>query len=180
MEKVVVLNLRDLEDGIPALTKALGEVHAEAAAVCLEHNQHRVPVRLHLRKLNDPRYALRWKTVTDAMRRAYNDLERATELGACGIAILLVRGVTGLTAIQASKKGGGFDYWLGPDNGDDQLVFQNATRLEVSGILSGTESQFRTRVKQKLKQTEASDDTGLQAYAVVVEFGKPQAEVAER
>jgi hypothetical protein len=53
MEEVVVLDLRDLEAGIPALTQALGQVQAEAAAVCLEYAQHRVPVRLHVRKIND-------------------------------------------------------------------------------------------------------------------------------
>ena len=114
------------------------------------------------------------------MRRAYEDLERATELGAYGVAILLVKDQTGLTAIRQSRKGTGFDYWLGPDGADDQLVFQNAARLEVSGILSGTDSQFLTRVKQKLKQTEASDNSGLPAYACVVEFSRPQAEVATK
>ena len=114
------------------------------------------------------------------MRRAYEDLERATELGAYGVAILLIRDQTGLTAIRQSRKGTGFDYWLGPDGADDQLVFQDAARLEVSGILSGTDSQFLTRVKQKLKQTEASDSTGLTAYACVVEFSRPQAEMATK
>ena len=69
---------------------------------------------------------------------------------------------------------------VGPDDGEEALPFQSSARLEVSGILNGTESQFATRVKQKLKQTEVSDRTKLTAYAVVVEFGQPQAEVGER
>jgi len=180
MEAVFILDLRDLESGIPALTEALGRVHSEAAAVCLDDRGHREPVKLQLRKIDEPRFVLQWPDVTDTMRRAYNDLQRATELGACGVALLLVRGLTGLTAIRASRKGTGFDYWLGGNDDNDELVFQDAARLEVSGILCGTDSQFLTRVKQKLKQTEASDETGLRAYAVVVEFGKPRAEVAER
>jgi hypothetical protein len=168
MENTVVLDLRELESGIPALTQALGRVHAEAAAVCLENQGHQEPVRLAVRKIDTPQYDLRWPALTDTMRRAYEDLERATELGAYGVAILLIRDQTGLTAIRQSRKGTGFDYWLGPDGTDDQLVFQNKARLEVSGILSGTDSQFLTRVKQKLKQTEASDNSGLPAYACVV------------
>ena len=180
MESTVVLDLRELESGIPALTQALGRVHAEAAAVCLENQGHQEPVRLTVRKIDTPQYDLRWPALTDTMRRAYEDMERATELGAYGVAILLIRDQTGLTAIRQSRKGTGFDYWLGPDGADDQLVFQDAARLEVSGILSGTDSQFLTRVKQKLKQTEASDSTGLTAYACVVEFSRPQAEMATK
>lgn len=177
---IVVLDLRDLEQGIPALTEALGRVHAEAAAICLEDRSHRETVQLIVRKVDDGQFFLRWPDITDVMRRAYNDLELATELGAYGVAILLVRDLTGLTVIRQSRKGTGFDYWLGKDDEANTLAFQDTARLEVSGILSGTESQFTTRLKQKLKQTEASDETRLPAYAVVVEFGRPQAEVAKR
>jgi len=180
VETIVVLDLRELEHGIPALTEALGRVHAESAAVCLEDQGHVEPVALHIRRIDEPHYSLQWPNVSEQMRRAYHDLQCATELGACGVALLLVRSVTGLTAIQASRKGTGFDYWLGPDGDGDSLVFDNAARLEVSGLLSGTDSQFATRLKQKLRQTETSDETRLRAYAVVVEFGRPQAEVAER
>ena len=180
METLVVLDLRSLESGMPALTPALGRVHAEAAAACLDNQGHREPVALSVRRIDGPGFILRWPELTETMRRAYNDLERATELGAYGIAIMLIKEQTGLAVVWQSKKGTGFDYWLGPVEAEDQLVFQNSARLEVSGILSGTESQFLTRVKQKLKQTTASDETGLPAYAVVVEFGCPQAEVAKR
>jgi len=176
----VTLDLRDLVSGVPALTKALGEVHSEAASVCLANQAHHEPAVLIVRKVERPEYTLRWPHVTETMRRAYNDLERATELGAYGIALLLVRQRTGLRAIRQSRKGTGFDYWLGPEGTGDQLLFQGAARLEVSGILSGTESQFATRMKQKLKQPEAADSSGLPAYACVVEFGRPQAEVAQR
>ncbi len=180
MAEVVTLDLQNLSTGIPALTSAMGTVLAEAAAVCLDDRGHPIPVQLHLRKIDEPQYMLSCPAVTEAMRRTHNDLEKATENGAYGIAILLIRRLRGLTAIQQSKKGTGFDYWLGPDDGEEVLPFQNSARLEVSGILNGTASQFATRVTQKLKQTEASDDTKLTAYAIVVEFGRPQAEVGER
>lgn len=153
---------------------------AEAAAVCLDEQGHREPVPFVVRRIDEPEYVLRWLQATDAMRRAHNELDRAAELGAYGIAILLVRHRTGLLAVEQSRKGTGFDYWLGPPRSDDQLPFQNAARLEVSGIRSGTDSQFASRVKQKLKQTKVSDSTGLPAYVCIVEFGRPQAEVTRR
>jgi hypothetical protein len=180
MDAVVILDLNELESGIPALTQALGRVYAEAAAVCLDNQGHQEPVALSVRRIDRPGYILRWPQLTETMRRAYHDLERATELGAYGVAILLVRATTGLTAVWQSRKGTGFDYWLGPNGTEDRLVFQESTRLEVSGILCGTESQFLTRLRQKLGQMEASDATGVRGYAVVVEFGRPQAEVAMR
>ncbi|MBI3467476.1 MAG: hypothetical protein HY000_31085 [Planctomycetes bacterium] len=177
----VVLDLHKLGEGVPALTPALGQVHAECAAVCLEHQGHLESVELHVRKSPEANYELSMPRVTDEMRRAHHDLQRATEFGACGVALLLAREVTGLTAIQQSRKGTGFDYWLGPaDQPRDLLVFQNSARLEVSGILEGTDKQIIARLKQKLRQSEPSDATRLPAYAVVVEFGRPQAELAKR
>lgn len=176
-----VLDLNQLREGIPALTRALGEVHAECAAVCLDENGHGEVVSLHVRDHTGVQFELTRSLVTETMRRAHYDKQKATELGACGVALLLTRELTGLTAIQQSRKGPGFDYWLGPEPPSaDALPFQHSARLEVSGILNGTESQFRARVKKKLAQSEPSDDTGFPAIAAVVEFGKPQAEVKQR
>lgn len=179
--RTTVLDLNQLGEGIPALTRALGEVHAECAAVCLEKEGHGETVPLRVREHSGNSFELTRPNVTDAMRRAHFDMQRATELGACGVALLLTRELTGLTAIQQSRKGTGFDYWLGPETSSaSALPFENSARLEVSGILSGTDSQFKTRVKQKLNQSEPSDSTGLPAIAAVVEFGQPQAQVKQR
>lgn len=172
------LDLSELESGMPALTSAMGAVLKEAAAVCLSDNGHTVPVTLH-RKRPTEALVLQWSPATAVMKRTYNDMQRTTELGACGIAILVVCKESGLTVIEQSKKGTGFDYWLGADD-DESLPFDKKARLEVSGILKGTNSQFDYRVKQKLEQTEVSDHTRLEAYAVVVEFGEPIIQVGKR
>lgn len=78
---------------------------------------------------------------------------------------------------QRSRKGTGFDYWLG-DEAD--MPFQNKARLEVSGIRNGDQKIIKARVREKLTQTEVSDKTRLPAYVVVVEFGRPVAEVRQR
>ncbi len=60
------------------------------------------------------------------------------------------------------------------------MLFQNKARLEISGIRHGNQNSVKTRVREKLKQTEISDETELPAYVVVVEFGLPVAEVRQR
>ena len=180
-DRKIVLDLNQLRVGIPALTRALGEVHAECAAVCLEEKGHGETMPLHVREHSGDRFELTRPAVTESMRRAHFDKQKATELGACGVALLLTRELTGLTAIQQSRKGTGFDYWLGPESAPpDALPFEHSARLEVSGILSGTDSQFKTRVKKKLVQSKPSDSTRLPAIAAVVEFGRPQAQVKQR
>ncbi|MBW4623103.1 MAG: hypothetical protein KME17_27560 [Cyanosarcina radialis HA8281-LM2] len=62
---------------------------------------------------------------------------------------------------------------LGSQDSTVTLPFQRMARLEVSGIRQGNRSQINARVKQKTKQTRASDAQGLPAYIIVVEFSRP-------
>jgi hypothetical protein len=115
------------------------------------------------------------------MRCSWNDKEEATEFGACAIAILVILDLTDYTVISRAAKGGGFDYWLGKEENDEELPsYQNKARLEVSGILRGNDSDIQSRVRKKLKQVEPSDDTTLPAYIVVVEFSKPLSLVVKK
>lgn len=111
------------------------------------------------------------------MRLSHNDLQDATEFGACGVAILTMCEITGWTIIEKSAKGTGFDYWLGAT--DENRVFHKKARLEVSGILRGDESIVDGRMRQKIVQTYISDGE-YPAYIVVVEFGSPLAKVVQR
>ena len=119
-----------------------------------------------------------WDSTTEQMRRCWADLEVATEHGAYGIAALLIPVLTNLTIVQRSRKGTGFDFWLGPMSADE-VLFQKKARLEVSGIRKGSESQIKARLRQKKEQTKRSDGV-LQAYIVIVEFGEPQSRVVRR
>jgi hypothetical protein len=85
-----------------------------------------------------------------------------------------VKELTGKLVIERSKKGPGFDYWLGEN--DDDLLFAGKARLEVSGILSGSPTQIETRVRQKKAQVKPSDNLAP-GYVAVVEFGNPTAHV---
>lgn len=118
-----------------------------------------------------------WPRTNDQARREWADPEEATEHGAVGIAILLVDRLTDYHIVQRSFKGTGFDYWLGPKN---SRAFQGTARLEVSGIRSGEKAEVEKRVSQKCAQTKRSDNLGLPAFVVIVEFGTPVAVVVKR
>lgn len=174
-----MLNLAELSQGLPAITAAFGQYLAEAGAVCLEaqgHSQDSI-LAVHGHGEHIVKYTLRWPPVTEQMRRCLNDPEVATEHGAIGIAILLVKKLIGYSVLQRSRKGTGFDYWLGDNTA---IPFQNMARLEISGIRTGNEAAVSGRIQQKLKQTNPSDLTGLPAYIVVIEFSLPLANVRHK
>ena len=155
----------------------MGQVMAECASVCLEDQGHGDSVVLSVDGSYRASYRVQRLAITDQMQSTHRDMQEATEWGACGIALLLVRNLTPYTVVERAWKGGGFDYWLG--NKDDPL-YQKRARLEVSGILAGDESAISTRIKQKLIQSDPSDDTNTEAYAVVVEFSRPKARVQKK
>jgi DICT domain-containing protein len=135
--------------------------------------------------------------VTTEALRSWNDEDEATEQGAAGIATLLANLELCLEVILRSRKRTGFDYWLGDrrietlseaEQGataglaelllDDHLVVR--ARMEVSGIRNGNDRRITARVKEKLDQVTASDYLQIPAYVVVVEFGRPIAEVRRK
>jgi len=171
----VALDLASIRNGIPALTPVLGGALAEAAAVCLASRGHdeicNVEVRWqsHMRRCTLLRFL-----VTESMRRAYRDMQEATELGASAIAILVIRELTEYTAVERSVKGTGFDYWLGVQaaaNSNSEPL-EHKARLEVSGILHGNQELVELRVREKVRQTRRTAG-GYPAFIVVVEFGLP-------
>jgi hypothetical protein len=122
------INFASLGQGMPGLTPANGTTLAEAAAVCLEDRDHRTGVQLRLAGMKKDTFMLEWSAVDEQQKRCYKDMQEATERGACGVAILMVKELTGHVVVERSRKGPGFDYWLGED---DDLLFTGKARLEV-------------------------------------------------
>lgn len=179
MSELPTLDLSTLGEppGSPALSVAKGQSLAEAAAVCLEDHKHAQGVVLHVQGDAERQFVLFWPVVTPQVQRTYADLQDATTDGACAVAFLVVRELSGFTVIHQARKGGGFDYWLGSRVED---MFQNATRLEVSGILSGDDASIRRRIREKRIQPERSDDLGFPAIVCVVEFSRPTIHFVKR
>lgn len=175
-----VLDLARLAAGVHRLSSAWGTVLAEAARVCLGDQQHPSPVELEVDGSFDEPFALRWEPATDELRRTHGDAEVATEHGAYGVALLVLPALTGLTVVERSRKGTGFDFWLGDSDGDDMLPFQHKARLEVSGLRRGDHAMVVERTRRKLLQVQRSDSMAVPAYVAVVEFGAPRARVVKR
>lgn len=179
MNKPQELVLTKLGEGLPTITPSFGATLAEACAVCLEEQGHLQGVELTVNGDFDTTFKLYWQPVTQQMLRCWNDEEFTTEQAAYGIAFMLVRQLTELTVIERSRKGTGFDYWLGSEDTTSEFPFQNKVRLEVSGIRKADDRRVRARVKQKIDQTNPSDGT-FPAYIIVVEFSKPLSFIVEK
>jgi hypothetical protein len=175
---MTVLDLDALRTGAPGMTPDFGGCLAEAASVCLEDQQHSSGTRLTVDGDQNSAFELQWGTTTDQMRRCWADEQITTEHGAYGIATLLVHTIKGLVVAERSRKGTGFDFWLGT-SADAAALFQDKARLEVSGIRNGSEALIAGRVREKAVQTTRSDGR-LAAIIVVVEFGTPRSRMIER
>jgi hypothetical protein len=177
----ITISLAELRHPMPALTESGGGVMAEAASVCLAHCGHGISVKMEVYRGADSPSAITCTidrlVVTETLMRAYDDLQDATEDGAYGVAIMLLKRLEGYSVVKRARKRTGFDYWLG-NEGD--LSFQNRARLEVSGILTGDLSTARARLAQKLKQTIPTDYTQLPAYVVVVGYWHPASWVVKK
>ncbi len=171
------LTLTELAKGLPGITPAFGQTLAEAGAVCFEDQNHPNGVELKVDGTFQAKYQVLWQQVTEQLIRCYNDEESTTELGAYGVAFLLILDLTDYTIIKRSRRGTGFDYWLGKAQDNEELPFQNKERLEISGIRSGDNSRIKARVNEKLKQVQPSNATALPALIVVVEFSTPLSRV---
>ena len=158
---------------MPGLTPASGSVLAEAAAVCLENQRHLPGVTIEVEGDKSHACKLAWRLASDQQRRSHRDPRTATELGACGVAILMIHSMTGDVVVERSWIGSGFDYWLGAD---DEVFFQRNARLEVSGIRRGRRHDVVARARKKIRQVE-NVASSLPVYIAVIEFSMPLARI---
>ena len=165
------LSVLPLNPGNSALLESLAGYMGACAAVCLDRGRHQSGVPMAVEGDYNATFRLTWESLTEKHRRSCADLQEATEYGAYGLAILVVRETTGKTFVQRSAKGPGFDFWIG-DEEDSELPFQGLVRLEVSGILSGDGRDIKSRARVKRTQVGPSDDLGP-SYIAIVEFGRP-------
>jgi hypothetical protein len=172
------LILAKLDEGMPGVSRRIGQRLAEASAFCFNHQQHQPGVELQVQGLTCTSMRVYWEhEITEQIINAWDDHQEATEAGATGIAFLIILELTEFTVIRRARKGTGFDYWLGYK--DAEILFQDSARLEISGILRGSANEIRARVNKKKKQTHPTDGT-LPAYIVVVEFSKPETHVVQK
>ena len=171
-----ILNISELNNGLPTLTPIYGQEMAEAAAFCLYKNSHKSNecVLKCFKKLNNDAedFLLVWDKLDPRVESTYGDFDEAVEHGAMGLSILLSINLTEFKTVERSMKLTGIDFWIGDKDSD---MFQRKARLEISGILNGDNQKFKTRIRQKFKQTNKSDNSGIDCYISVIEFSEPVA-----
>jgi hypothetical protein len=166
------IDLKEIYNGLPGLSKVSGRHLYEGCIVCLSRQNHNSSGTF-LELIGDQNIitALTWDNIfDDQLDRTWKDQFYATEHGAVCISILIALKLTDYTIIEKSVRKNGFDYWLGEK---DDILFQKKARLEVSGIFNGTDKDVSKRFKVKIKQTDQSDSLKIPAYIGVVEFSKP-------
>lgn len=175
----VALALSSLGDGRLGISPAYGASLAEAASVCIADAHHLNPASFRIDGHSDFNAEMSWDAPDQKAFNTWNDEEFTTEQAAYGLAALLVEEF-GLEVVQRSRKGTGFDYWLGEKGKASTTLFQGLARLEVSGIRRGGETQIAQRVKIKENQTTKSDNLALPAVVAIIEFSTPAARITER
>jgi hypothetical protein len=172
-----VIKLETLGDGMEGLSAAWGMVLANAAAVCFEIQSHEPGVVLENNIIAKSVISIHWEKTTEQIRKSNLDIQEATEYGACGVSILLLKRYNNFFVIERSAKGSGFDYWVSNKESSD-VLFSGHHRLEVSGIIKGPASEIKNRILKKIQQMKKSRGEAP-GIAAVVEFGKPEARVEQ-
>ena len=180
------IRLEALADRAPVITPASAGFYKENCMMCLSEQGHRSGVALHVEfeSVREP-VTVSWEgIVTEQMIRAYSDANKRTDFGACTIALLLIPEFTEFVAVEQSATGTGIDYYLTTGRADDELIFNNAAYLEVSGIQAENENNtIEKRIQSKRRRLPRRPETSLgvtgdlPTYICIVEFCKPQAKV---
>ncbi len=167
------IDLSDLErNPPPAIGGSRAPGFVEAAGLCLTSEGHKTGIALDVRQDGEAlRVALRW-SVRKGAGRSWDDIE-ATADGAVAVGLSLIRHTMGLDALERGRIPSGFDYWLGTSAGEYTAV------VEISGIRRGNERQIAARLRDK-KQQIGNSHGRLTAYALIVEFSHPRADVGLR
>ena len=162
------LPIHDMEQRHYGLTKAIADTYTEAATVCLDRH-HQSPTDFDLDRSGVRSEAfVDWRRPDARIRGAWANEIDATEAGACACTLAAVELTDGLVAVHRAETKTGADYYIAP-KGTSAEDLQQWSRLEVSGVDSGSESTVSRRLKDKLAQA-AAGNSDLPAMASVVGF----------
>jgi hypothetical protein len=106
-----------------------------------------------------------WRRPGQQIRDAHNNADDATRDGAYSVSLASVEEMQGLFAIKRAETRTGADYYVSLPGGD----FEDALRLEVSGIDRGDAGSISRRLAAKVEQARRGN-SNLPAMAMVVGF----------
>lgn len=160
-------------NNLPFLTEPIRKYMLEACLVVLSENSHtrnHILMKVLHTETHDFTLILDDCELSPNALNSWDIENDATEKAAECIALLLFWRLTDHKSIIRSRRGTGFDYWIGDES---EILFQKKARLEISGILKGDMSLLERRFKEKSKQTDVSDSWNYPAYISVTAFGQP-------
>ena len=174
------IDLVEIQKGFEGLTQISGAHMLEGCIVTLWFHDHKSNLELTLLGKISKKLKLAYPEEKKTLQLAntWRDKREATELAAACIGILLAWKLESLEVTERAASPEGVDYWLGTSG--DGIMFQRKARLEVSGILKGTNADMEYRYKQKCIQSKPSDGSKLPAFISVTEFSKPVAKFQQR
>jgi len=167
------LNLDILNEGQIGLTSKVAGFYLEGLVYCLMSHGHSSGTFLEISGEFEETIELIWSDdLTEQMKQSWNDSLEASEYGATGIAILLIKFILDLEVLQRNIQGEKTDYKIGNPINMNITAF-----LEVSGIFSETPTNtINVRVRKKIEQVEKRLKN-LPAYIIVTEFSKPKSKI---
>ena len=171
------LSLESLTEGIPVIFGGNHHWLVQKCVFSLDKQGHASGVQLNVLQESCPDCAFHvtWELeVNEQLRKAHADSVESVEDSARALSLLLIRELTPYTAVEQAQRGTTVDYYLSEKDRNDDLIFNNTARLEISGINSGDMQQVNARVKEKLDRLK-KDYTP--AYIVVVEHKAPLAKM---
>lgn len=151
----------------PGVSAAVCEAFSEAAEVCLA--RHHEPPRTSLQVTcagKESIRSLQWSAPDETAQRSWRNRDDATRDGAYVVSLAVVEHELGMVALSRADTRTGADYYVGRPESPD---FEEAFRLEVSGVDEGGLADIRRRLRSKEEQA-ARGDSFLPAYACVVGF----------
>lgn len=174
------LSIESLGSDVSVITDEMVGFYKVNCIVCFDKHgyQSGVQIKVHHSDQNDT-FEIIWNgMVEERHRRACRDQNKMVDFAACTIALLLVQQLTEYTAVEQSNVGTTIDYYLSPKTQDDTLIFNNAARLEVSGILQENESNtVERRIRTKIRRLKPDPRGRLPTFILVVEFSQPWAKM---
>jgi len=114
------LEIASLADGIPVIDEEAVGFYKLNCMACFQNQGHASGVELKVTYQNiaqtfqtNKTFAVCWSgEMTNQQQKNYADLQRATDHASCAIALLVIREMTVLTAIEQARIGTSVDYYL--------------------------------------------------------------------
>lgn len=157
-----------LSERHPGLTEEVAAYYSQGARVCLDrHHEPPCNIRIEMGSKTLER-SLYWVVTTQDVKVAWGNDDDATRDGAYILALAALEHAEGLVAVHRAQSRSGADYFVAP-SGTPKGDFENAIRLEVSGIDKSDPSKMRARLLQKKDQTRRGE-SDTPAIAAVVGF----------